>query len=151
MKEFLESNLSNDFAVVCFQIGKYFRGGGERKKTKANSKKAIFGNYCFYIGAGIVTRRPLVLQLIHVPKRTNGHAETTEDPQDREAYFDASTDSNGMVFIIRRLFCIRCPMQLFQFLMPLKTACHLGPDHPNSIFYQHIKETANRINAWLAL
>ena len=78
--------------------------GVDEKKRELIQRKPFLEIIVFYIGAGIVTRRPLVLQLIHVPKRTNGNAETTEDPQDREAYFDASTDSNGMVFIIRRLF-----------------------------------------------
>ncbi|XP_065067345.1 dynamin-1-like protein [Rhopilema esculentum] len=67
---------------------------GTQSSGKSSVLENIVGRDFLPRGAGIVTRRPLVLQLIHVPKRTNGHAETTEDPQDREAYFDASTDSN---------------------------------------------------------
>ena len=42
-----------------------------------------------------MTRRPLILQLIHVPKNRAGNAENLDEMLEKDSYFDASPNSSG--------------------------------------------------------
>ena len=57
----------------------------------------IFSTVYFFKGAGIITRRPLILQLIHVPKRNPENSDNLDELQERDAYFDASPISSGIL------------------------------------------------------
>eukprot|EP00794_Sanderia_malayensis_P006159 gene6159-6869_t len=63
---------------------------GTQSSGKSSVLENIVGRDFLPRGAGIVTRRPLVLQLIHVPFRRNKESGNADDGTERDAYFDAS-------------------------------------------------------------
>ena len=54
-------------------------------------------------GAGVITRRPLILQLIHVPRHKPEDSDNFDELHDKDAYFDASPSSSGRYCFVKYL------------------------------------------------
>ena len=53
-----------------------------------------------------MTRRPLILQLIHVPYKHRRRENAEEESYERDKYFDASAAAEGNILFTLELFLI---------------------------------------------